>query len=206
MKTLLIVNSSPRPSSVSRRLTGYYAEQWKALNPEGRVVERDLSAEPLPFVTHAWIEAAYTPAEQLTPEQAKLLALSDKLIDEVMAADEIILGVPMHNFSIPASLKAWIDLIARRGKTFRYGSNGPEGLISSEKKAIVVVSQGGTYGAGSPYDFQVPYLRRVLGFLGLTDITVVQADRQGFAAEVAEQSVSRALEQLFAATASHAAA
>lgn len=205
MKTLLVVNSSPRRNSVSRRLTRHYVQEWKALNPGGRIVERDLTAEPLPFVTHAWIEAAHTPVEQRTPEQIKVLALSDALIDELFAADEILLGVPMHNFSIPAVLKAWIDLVTRAGKTFRYGSNGPQGLIPAGKKVIAVVSQGGAYGAGSPADFQVPYLRHMLRFVGLTDVTVVQADRQGLGGEIAEKSVANALQQLSRATAAHAA-
>lgn len=200
MKSLLIVNSSPRRESVSRRLTRHYAAQWKARNPEGQVVERDLAAQALTFVTESWVDAAYTPAEQRTPEQQQVLALSDALIEEVLSADEIVLGVPMHNFSIPATLKAWIDLIARAGKTFRYSANGPEGLVPSGKKVIVVVSRGGAYGEGSPFDFQVPYLRQVFAFLGLKDFTVVQADRQGMGGEAAQQSQARAVEQLSAVT------
>jgi FMN-dependent NADH-azoreductase len=205
VKSLLIINSSPRRNSVSRRLTRHYAEQWKAQNPDARIVERDLAADPPPFVTHAWIEAISTPVEQLTPEQNQLLSLSDTLIQELLDADQIVLGVPMHNFSIPASLKAWIDLVTRRGKTFRYGSNGPEGLIPSNKNVIAIVSQGGTYGEGSPMDFQVPYLRHMLAFIGLTGVTIVHADRQAFGPEVAAQSVAQAIEQL-SAPAAHAAA
>jgi FMN-dependent NADH-azoreductase len=195
MKTLLIVNSSPRPDSVSRRLTRHYAEQWQALNPDGRMIERDVASDPPPFVTHSWIEAAYTPVEQRSQEQSANLALSDKLIEEVAAADEIVLGVPMHNFSIPATLKAWIDMITRAGRTFRYGANGAQGLIPS-KKVVAVVSQGGSYGQGSAADFQVPYLRHMLAFIGLTDVEVVRADRQGMGPEAAEQSVARARAEL----------
>lgn len=205
MKTLLIVNSSPRRNAVSRRLTHHYAEQWRAANPEGRILERDLATEPLPLVTQSWIEASYTPEEHRTPEQRQLLQLSDTLIDELFTADEILLGVPMHNFSIPASLKAWIDLIARSGKTFRYSSRGAEGMIPSGKKVIAIFSSGGAYGEGSPADFQVPYLRHVLSFLGLTDLKVVRADRQGLGGEAAEQAVANAMHQLSAATASLAA-
>ena len=205
METLLVVNSSPRRDSVSRRLTRHYAEEWKARNADGRVIERDLAADPPPFVTHAWIEASYTPADQRTPEQEKILAPSDRLIDEVLAADEIVLGVPMHNFSVPAVLKAWIDMITRRGKTFNYGSNGPQGLVPA-KKVVAVVSQGGSYGEGSPADFQVPYLRHMLGFIGLKDLTVIHADRQGLGGEAAQQSVAQAIAKLSAATVIHAAA
>jgi FMN-dependent NADH-azoreductase len=188
---------------VSRRLTRHYVDEWKAQNPAGRVIERDLAADPPPFVSHAWIEASRTPADKITPEQAEILALSDALIDEVVAADEIVLGVPMHNFSIPAALKAWIDMLARAGKTFTYGASGPKGLIPA-KKVVAVVSQGGTYGDGSPFDFQVPYLLKVLAFLGLTNITVVHADRQGMGADAAEKSVANALQQLSTATATYA--
>jgi FMN-dependent NADH-azoreductase len=106
MHTLLIVNSSPRSNSVSRRLTSHIAEEWAAHNPDGRIIERDLAAEPLPFLTESWIQASATPAAQQTAEQRQALALSDALIEELMTADVIVLGVPMHNFSIPASLKA----------------------------------------------------------------------------------------------------
>lgn len=206
MKNLLIINSSPRQNSVSRRLTRHYAEQWQAQNSHGQIRERDLAADPPPFVTNAWIEAIYTPVDQLTTEQKKLLSYSDTLIQELLDADEIVLGVPMHNFSIPATLKAWIDLVTRRGKTFRYGSNGPEGLLPSDKKVIAIVSQGGTYGEGSPIDFQVPYLLHMLAFIGLTDVTVVHADRQAFGPDVAEQSIDQAIRRLSAPVTGHAAA
>ncbi len=100
-------------------------------HPDARIIERDLTADTLPFVTESWIQASYTPPAQRTPQQQQELALSDALIEELMAADVIVLGVPMHNFSIPASLKAWFDLVARAGKTFSYSDKGPKGLIAS---------------------------------------------------------------------------
>ncbi len=196
MSTLLIVNSSPRSNSVSRRLTRHVAEEWKAKNPGGRILERDLTAETLPFVDEAWIMASYTPAAQRTPEQKKTLALSDTLIDELLAADMIVLGVPMHNFSIPAALKVWIDQITRAGKSFSYGDTGPKGLIPSDKKVLAIVSRGGVYGEGSPADFQVPYLRHMLSFIGLTNVTVVDADKQAFGTDAAQQSVEEAAKKL----------
>jgi len=196
MKTLLLINSSPRSNSVSRRLTRHLADDWKARHHDGRVIERDLAAETLPFLTEAWIHASYTPAANRTPEQRETLALSDTLIEELLAADAIVLGVPMHNFSIPASLKAWIDLVTRAGKTFSYGDTGPKGLIPSDKRVLVIVTRGGVYGEGSPADFQVPYLRHMLAFIGLTHITVVEADRQAFGDEAARASVESALEKL----------
>jgi FMN-dependent NADH-azoreductase len=112
------------------------------------------------------------------------LALSEALIHDLIAADFIVLGVPMHNFSIPSPLKAWIDLVTRAGKTFAYDEKGPRGLISPGKKVLAIVSRGGSYGEGSPaaaIDFQVPYLRHMLAFIGLTDLTAIDADQQAFA-------------------------
>ncbi len=199
MNTLLIINSSPRSNSVSRRLTAHLAQEWKAKHPETRIVERDLATDALPFVTESWIQASYTPAAQRTPQQQQALALSDTLIEEVMAADVIVLGVPMHNFSIPAPLKAWFDLVARAGKTFSYGEKGPKGLIDSGKRVVALVSRGGVYDDGASAaapDFQVPYLRHMLHFLGLENLTVIAADKQGFGEEVAQHSVDAAIEKL----------
>jgi len=198
MNTLLIVNSSPRSGSVSRRLTSHVAEQWKQRNPNGRIIERDLTAETPAFVNEHWIQAAYTPEAQHTPEQQKALAQSNVLIGELMAADVVVIGAPMHNFSISAPLKAWIDQIVRVGKTFSYGENGPKGLIPSDKKVLVVVSRGGMYGEGSPADFQVPYLRHMLHFVGLNNLTVIDADQQAFGPEAAQKSVEKAIQKLSA--------
>lgn len=201
MNTLLIVNSSPRSNSVSRRLTRHVAQGWMDHNPDGRIVERDLVAQPLPFLTEAWIEASTTPAAQRTPQQQQTLALSDTLIEELRAADVIVLGVPMHNFSIPASLKVWIDLITRAGKTFSYSDQGPHGLIPEGKQVLAIVSRGGVYGEGTPAfsaDFQVPYLRHMLGFIGLKNVTVIEADKQAFGPDVAQQSVDTAVMKLSA--------
>jgi len=198
MNTLLIVNSSPRSGSVSRRLTSHVAEQWKQRNPNGRIIQRDLTAETPAFVSENWIQASYTPEAQRTPDHAQALAQSDVLIGELMAADVVVIGAPMHNFSISAPLKAWIDQIVRVGKTFSYGENGPKGLIPSNKKVLVVVSRGGAYGEGSPVDFQVPYLRHMLHFVGLNNLTVIDADQQAFGPEAAQKSVEKAIQKLSA--------
>jgi FMN-dependent NADH-azoreductase len=110
-----------------------------------------------------------------------------------MAADVIVIGAPMHNFSISAPLKAWIDQIVRAGKTFSYGDEGPKGLLPSEKQVLVIVSRGGAYAEGSPTDFQVPYLRHMLHFVGLNNLRVIDADRQAFGAETAQKSVDEAI-------------
>lgn len=201
MNTLVIVNSSPRSNSVSRRLTRHIGEDWLTKNPDGRIIERDLASNSLPFLTEEWIVATTTPADKRTAKQKETLALSDTLIEELKAADLIVLGVPMHNFSIPASLKAWIDLVTRAGKTFSYGDTGPKGLLPSTKKALAVVTRGGVYGEGSPADFQIPYLRHMLNFIGLTDVMVIEADKQAFGADVAQQSVDRAIERIAVASA-----
>lgn len=196
MNTLLVVNSSPRSNSVSRRLTRHVAEQWKQHNPNGRVIERDLIAENPAYLSEEWIQAMGTPADKRTAEQNAILAESDVYIDELMAADVIVIGAPMHNFSISAPLKAWIDQIVRAGKTFSYGDKGPKGLLPADKQVLVVVSRGGMYAEGAPTDFQVPYLRHMLGFVGLNNLRVVDADRQAFGPEAAQKSVDDAIAQL----------
>jgi FMN-dependent NADH-azoreductase len=199
MSNLLIVNSSPRSNSVSRKLTRQFAEDWKSLNPTGRIVERDLSDGTVPYLNESWIEAAYTPESNRTPAQRDLLARSDTLIDEIFAADVILLGIPMHNFSVPASFKAWTDQIARAGKTFSYTSQGPKGLVPSDKKVVAALSRGGVYaadGSQGAMDFQVSYLRQVLGLVGLTDVTFVHADRQGMGGQAAQLATEKAIRQM----------
>ena len=201
MPTLLVVNSSPKTNSVSRKLTQKFVEDWKIQVPEGHVVHRDLATAGLPFLNEAWIAAAYTPESQRTAEQQQLLALSDTLIDEVLSADVIVLGIPMHNFSVPAAFKAWIDQIARAGKTFSYTDRGPQGLVPSGKKVIAILSRGGAYAPQSApggLDFQESYLRQILGFIGLTDTTFVHADRQGMGTAAAQSAAEKALQQLAA--------
>ena len=132
---------------------------------------------------------------QLSDRQKELVALSDELIAELEVADTIVLAVPMYNFSIPSTLKAWIDHVARRGRTFRYTEKGPEGLLR-DKKVFVLVSRGGVYSKGSPaapFDFQEPYLRTVLGFLGLTDVTFVHFEGVGMGPEAAAANRRKAL-------------
>lgn len=196
MATLLIVNSSPRRNSVSRRLTRHVAEQWKQRNPQGRVIERDLTAVAPAYLSEEWIQAMGTPADKRTAEQNGALAESDVYIDELMAADMVVIGAPMHNFTISAPLKAWIDQIVRAGKTFSYGDKGPKGLLPAGKQVLVIVSRGGKYEEGTPADFQVPYLRHMLHFVGLNNLRVVDADRQAFGPEAAQQSVDEAISQL----------
>jgi FMN-dependent NADH-azoreductase len=190
MSTLLHLDSSPLDSSISRELTREFVKTWKAAHPDGKVIYRDVAAHTPRHVDAAWIGAAYTPEASRTDEQRATLQLSEELIAELEAADEYVLGVAMHNFSIPATLKLWIDQVARNGRTFSYGANGPEGLLKG-KKATILAASGGAYEAGTPagsFNFADPYLKTVLGFLGVTDVTVVNA---GGAAKVMMGAVDR---------------
>lgn len=178
MSTLLHIDASPRgDSSISRQLSAAAVAAWQAKNPGGKIIRRDLTRSELTFVDLDWIGGAYSPPEQQTETHKKALALSDQLVSEVLAADEIVLGTPMYNFAIPAVLKAWIDHIVRAGKTFQYSSAGPEGLAKG-KKAVLAVASGGSYENGSPMaaaDHEVPYLRFILNFIGIQDVTFVRA-------------------------------
>jgi FMN-dependent NADH-azoreductase len=177
MATLLHLNTSPLASSVSRELTREFVSNWKASHPTGQVIDRDLAANPPKPLDQATIYATFTPEEARQPEQKDLIAYSEDAIAELERADEYVIGVAMHNFSIPAVLKLWIDQVVRRGRTFSYGAEGPKGLLSG-KKATVLVATGGVYDAGSPYaafNFIDPYLRTILGFIGITEVKFVTA-------------------------------
>jgi FMN-dependent NADH-azoreductase len=177
MATLLQLDSSPLASSISRELTREFVSNWKNAHPGGKVIVRDLAANPPQPVDQSWIYGAHTPPDALQPEQKALLAYSEECIAELEQADEYVIGVAMHNFSIPAVLKLWIDQVVRVGRTFAYGPNGPKGLLSG-KKATILAATGGVYQAGTPYaafNFIDPYLTTVLGFIGITDLTFVTA-------------------------------
>jgi FMN-dependent NADH-azoreductase len=178
MSTLLHIDSSPLYGrSVSRELTGAFVNQWKASHPDGTIVDRDLNATTISPINAEWVGAVYTPEGARTPEQKKLLTLSDTLLAELDQADEYVIGVPMHNFGVPSVLKLWIDQIARVGKTFSYADGVPKGLIVG-KKATFIIATGGVYDAQTQmasFNFVEPYLRSVFGFLGLTDATFLTA-------------------------------
>ena len=178
MYTLLHVDSSPMyGSSVSRELTGVFVEQWKARHPNGTVLERDLNASAIPPVTAEWIGAAYTPESSRTSQQHGSLGLSDGLIAELQEADEYVIGVPMHNFSVPSVLKLWIDQITRVEKTFSYATGAPRGLLLS-KKATFIIAAGAVYDPGTQfasYNFVEPYLRTIFGFMGVTNVSFLTA-------------------------------
>jgi FMN-dependent NADH-azoreductase len=177
MPTLLRIDSSPlgHGASFSRQLTSEFVEQWKTANPNGRVVTRDVSSTQLSPINAEWIGAAYSPKGSLTPRQREALALSDELIAELKAADEFVIGVPMHNFSIPGALKLWIDQVARVGETFSYENGAPAGLLHN-KKATFLVASGGVYNQGTPgfaLNFVEPYLRSLFTFIGVKETTFI---------------------------------
>ena len=169
-KTLLRIDTSARRTgSISRDLTDAIAAR---LNPE-TTITRDL-ADALPQIDENWVGANFTPADMRSDEQRATLALSDTLVEELRAADTIIIGVPVYNFGVPTALKAWIDLIARAGETFKYTDTGPVGLLENKKVYIAMASGG--MPVGSPVDFATTYLKHVLNFVGLTEIETIAAD------------------------------
>ena len=189
--TLLQIDSSPLgDASLSRALSREFVKQWREANAGGEVVTRDLNAIPIPAIDGGWIGAVFTPEEARTAAQREGLALSDRFLAELDAADEYVFGVPMHNFGVPAVLKLWIDQIVRAGKTFAYVDGVPTGLLKN-KKATVLIASGGVYRGGTAmasFDFVEPYLRTILGFAGVTEVRVLAA---GGAAAVAYGKVDR---------------
>ena len=199
--TVLKVDSSARrEGSVTRRLADRAIAELGEGGTEVTTIIRDVAAG-LPVVDEAWVAANFTDPAERTAEQKARLALSDTLVAEVKAADVLLIGVPIYNFGIPAALKAWVDLIARARETFRYTENGPEGLLT-DKRAILVLASGGTT-VGSEIDFATGYLKHIMSFIGITDVTVIAADRLMFDSEEslagAERGVSDAAIRLRAA-------
>ena len=173
--TILHIDSSPRfGESVSRQLTQAVVDRLTNLHLGARVIRRDVVAEPLPYADHEMITAYYTPPADLTDAQRAAVALSDTIVAEIREADVVVIGSPIWNFGVPATLKAWFDLVARVGLTFNYTENGPVGNLEG-KKAYLAIASGGTP-VGSDYDHTTPHLKTFLGFMGITDVEVVAAD------------------------------
>lgn len=196
---ILQVNSSARTEgSQSARLTQRIVERLRAARPDASVTLRDLASNPHPALDEAALQALFTDPSQRTAPQAARVALDDALIAEIQAADVVVLGVPMYNFGISTQLKNWIDAISRARVTFRYTETGPQGLLTG-KKVYVALTRGGRY-RDTPADSQVPYLRTVLAFLGMTDVQFFyaeglamgpQAEREGL--DAAEHEIETAL-------------
>jgi FMN-dependent NADH-azoreductase len=190
VKTLLQINSSLHSDDgQSSRLASQFAERWLQANPGGRVIVRDLALNPLPHLTAERFSAFQTAPHERTEEEAAQVAESDELIAELRAADSVAIGLPMYNFGIPSTLKAWIDHVARAGETFRYTEHGPVGLLA-DRPVRLFATRGGRY-RNTPLDTQSAYLTHVLNFIGIRTIEFVYAE--GLATGARQQSLHGAL-------------
>jgi len=200
MSNILVIQSSiSGQQSVSRALVNEAVARLLEANPGARVVLRDLGSHPVPHLDANSL--AGVRGSPLTETELAARALSDALIAELRAADTIVIGAPMYNFSMSSALRSWFDHVLRAGETFRYTSAGPEGLVGN-KRVIVIESRGGLYseGPGKALDFQEPYLRALLGFMGVSDLTFVRAEKIGLGPDAREASVAGALAEIAALT------
>ena len=200
MKNLLYVTASlSGPNSKSGLIGTEFLTAWQAANGPAHIVHRELGAGNIPHLTGEHLKAWATPPEQRSDREHALVRESDPLIEEVEAAEVIVIAAPMYNFAIPSTLKSWIDHITRARRTFHYTADGkPEGLLTN-RKVFVIAARGGNYTGDSPakpFDFQEPYLRAILGFLGLTDVTFVHVEGQLRGPEAAEAGLFHAREFL----------
>ncbi|MEN2412379.1 FMN-dependent NADH-azoreductase [Flavobacterium mesophilum] len=176
-KILKIITSTNGENSFSTKLSDAVIEKLTASHPESQVQTLDLTKTPLPYLTNSHISAVYAPVETHTAEQTAAIKYSDDAIKSLLESDIIVIGVPLYNFGIPAVLKGWIDQIARAGKTFSYGAEGPKGLVTN-KKVYLSIASGAVFSEGpmKSYDFSESYLRTVFGFLGMTDVTTFRVE------------------------------
>ena len=204
MTHLLHIDSSPRGDrSHSRRLTKEFVETWQQTYPDDIVTYRDVGRHPVPHVDEPWIAAAYTPTEQQTPELQKAISTSDRLVDEFLAADIYVIGVPMYNFSIPSTLKAYIDQIVRIGRTFEIKLENPDNpyqpLVFGKKMFIISARGGSGFGVGGQYEkmnHQTPYLATIFGFIGITDITFIDVENDEIGGQKLVDAISSARHQI----------
>lgn len=195
MKTLLLIHTSLKgPESLSSSLASDYVTQWQANNPDGRLISRDLASNPVPHLTAERFAAFTTAADERNAEQQSVAAFSDELIDELQQADEVLIAVPMHNFGIPSTLKAYFDHVARAGLTFRYTADGAVGLLTN-KRAIVFATRGGKY-VGTPLDTQTSYMKTFLAFLGIDDTEFVYAEGTAMGDESLKAGIQSARQQI----------
>ncbi|RYG47090.1 FMN-dependent NADH-azoreductase [bacterium] len=197
MKNILLVTSSPRgKASFSTQVAERLVERFRESHADVSLKVRDLDHDPLPYLSESLLQALHTPEADRTEEQRLAVLTSDALIAELQEADTIVIASALINFGVPATLKSWIDHVTRSGITFRYTEAGPEGLLT-DKKTYLVLAYGGVYSAGpmQAADFQGPYLKWMLSFLGLTDIEEVIVEGSAFGAEAAEQALGRAHER-----------
>jgi FMN-dependent NADH-azoreductase len=177
VKSILAITASPRTASVSTALVKDILKNLKKKHEGVKVKHHDLAKKAPPYVDDAWVAASSTEDKKRTAAQKKILAASDKYIDEVLAADIIVIGTPVYNFTVPAALKAWVDQIIRAKRTFAYKAGGGyDALVPKGKKLIIVATSGGVP-VGSSYDMATAYLKNILGFIGITDAEVIAADQ-----------------------------
>ena len=191
MNILKINSSSNRTTSTSRKYVDEVIDKILSQGTDLEVTERDVAYSELPFLDETILDALFVKGQR-TPEQQEALRLSDTLVDELVKADYIVIGAPIYNFSIPASLKAYFDLVARAGRTFQYAENGPVGLLK-DKKVFVVISSGGT-AIGSAIDFSSKYIIHFLSFLGITDVEIISLDQLMFKQEESIKQVENKIE------------
>lgn len=192
LKSILHVNASARTAgSVTRDLGQTFVTRLLAKSPDAKVLTRDVS-QGVPFLNEEWIGATFTDPAARSAEQKMVLALSDTLVGELKEADTIVIGTPVYNFSIPATLKAWVDMIARARETFQYTEDGPVGLLQG-KKAYVIIASGGTK-IGSEIDFAGNYLEHILGFIGISDVTMIAADQLMIEPENRDAALAQTIE------------
>ena len=193
MSSILLLTSSPRADSLSTNIATEFAEKLRAQNPGKAIVHRDLVASPLPHIDDLFTAAIRKPADNRTAEEAKAVETSDELVKELLAADTLVIGTGLINFNIYSSLKAWIDNIARAGSTFKYTESGPVGLATG-KKAYIVLASGGVYSQGpaAPLNHAVPYLKSVLGFIGITEVETIYVEGLAYGPEAAEKAIAAA--------------
>lgn len=200
MTTILHVDSSPLgAASVTRQLTASIVEALVKAEPSATVVARDVAANPPDHLNGELLQVVkFRNLDGLSERQREELALTDALVDEFLAADVVVIGAPMYNFSIPTQLKAWIDRLAQAGRTFRYTEKGPEGLAGG-KRVIIASGRGGVYSTNpalAGLDHQEAYLRTVLGFFGIIDVTFIRAEGIGMGPEAKDKALSGAAKEI----------
>jgi FMN-dependent NADH-azoreductase len=196
MKILHLISSPRGDASFSRKLGNAIVEKLQEENPDAQVKLHDLTNKPFPHLEEVHLNSFFTPAENFTPELAEAIKHSDEAIAELMDADIIVIDSPMYNFGIASTLKSWIDHIARANKTFRYSEKGPEGLVKN-KKVYLAISTGGVYSDGpmKAYDFTESYLRAVLGFMGMTNLTAYRVEGVNMPA-LKESALQKAIDSI----------
>lgn len=198
MATLLHLDSSPRGErSHSRQLTAEFSRRWQATHPGRSVIYHDLGHQPVPLVTEEWIGGAFSSPQMHTSAQAAAIAVSDRLVDELLEADRLLIGAPMYNFAIPAALKAWIDQIVRAGRTFDPATY--TGLLTGKRAVVITACGGAGYGSGgtmAALNHVDPYLRTILGFIGIMEVEFIHVENLSGGDEVRQSSLAQARQRI----------